>query len=142
MRVAIGTFARSGIEARFSSEAKAGVEAALRHYTRRLKSSSPPVPVPSFAPSARRQDAPRALDVTLAPEIEATLKDEARRQGVAMDLLAGHAVFVYLADLDASVDDSPAEPAEEDADLPRYQRRCISLNTGLLLAARRHVGSA
>jgi hypothetical protein len=142
MKIALGTLARSGIEARFGAEAKAGIDAALRHYTRRLKSGNQPVAVPSFGRDARCQDAPHAFDIALAPEVETTLGSEARRQGVTIDLLAGHAVLVYLADLDASAGDSSGERAKEETDLLRYQPRCVSTATRPLLAARRHVDSA
>jgi hypothetical protein len=143
MRVALGTFVRSGVEAHFGSEAKAGIEAALRHYTRRLKSSRPPVAVPVFSrkKGPTSQDG-EAFDLAVGPEIEEALTREARRQGVPTNLLLTHAVLIYLADLDANLGESRASPVEEDAALPRYQRRCAPDDAELPAAARRHVGSA
>jgi hypothetical protein len=47
VRVALGTFARAGIEARLGSDvAAAGVQAALLHYTRRLRSGWTPTEFP------------------------------------------------------------------------------------------------
>jgi hypothetical protein len=142
MKVALGTFARSGIEVRFGSDAKAGIEAALRHYTRRLKSSRPPLAVPSFARDCPPADDGGLFDLVLGQETEEAMTDAAREQGVSTDLLAGHAVLVYLADLDTNLGDFPVSPTEEDAALPRYQRRCVSSNTGLRHTTRRQVGSA
>ena len=141
--VALGTFTRSGIEARFGSDVKAGIEAALRHYTRRLRSNRPPVRVPAFL----RQEAPsssgEAFELEMAAEIEEALEREADRQGVSTALLLSHAVLVYLADLDANVGEFRSSRVEEGVALSRYQRRCDSFDTQLLPStARRHVGSA
>lgn len=142
MRVALGTFTRSGIEARFGSDVKAGTEAALRHYTRRLRSSRPPMGVPAFA----REDVPTgpddAFELEVATEIEAALERDADRQGVSTGMLLSHAVLVYLADLDANVGDFRSSRVEEGVAQSRYQRRCASFDTQLAAATRRHVGSA
>ena len=142
MRVALGTFTRLGIEARFGSDAKAGLEAALRHYMRRLKSNRPPVGVPTFSRANGPHGADGTFELDVEPEIEETLKSEADRQGVSTDLLSSHAVLVYLVDIDTNVGEPGASRVEEGVALPRYQRRCVSLSTRLPAAARRHVGSA
>jgi hypothetical protein len=142
MRVALGTFTRAGIEARFGSDVKAGMEAALRHYTRRLRSNRPPMDVPAFAPEHVSTGSDDAFELEVAAEIERGLEREAKRQGVSTAVLLRHAALVYLADLDANVGESSSSRVEEGVALSRYQRRCASLATPLPAAARRHVGSA
>ena len=108
MRVALGKFAISGIEAHFGTDIVAAVQAALLHYTRRLKSRRPPVGVPRCLVQAPRAPGV-AFELTVAPETRAVLEREARRQQVPVGQILVHAVFVYLADLD-----SPPE-GESDA---------------------------
>jgi hypothetical protein len=100
MRVALGGFARSGLEARLGEDLAAGVRAALVHYTRRLRSGRKPVELPRFRVE-RQPDVP-AIDFELSidPEIERALERETQRQGTSLEQLTTHAVFVYLADLD------------------------------------------
>jgi hypothetical protein len=138
MRVTLGTLAYSGIEARFGPSTAAGVDAALRHYTRRLASRRPPAPVPSFA---RRPPATPVMELDLAvgSQIEAALSKESERQGVSIDLILAHAVFVYLADLDTA---EGGRVAEEGASPSRYPRRCAFVDTGSGASGRRQVGSA
>lgn len=144
MRVALGTFACLSIEARFGPDAAAGVEAALRHYTRRLRSGRAPIAVPAFcrAQAPTGASASATFDLDVGPEIEAALEAEAGRQGIPIDLLLAHAVFVYLAALDATVDDVPQPLAEEGDDLPRFHRRCDFVDTRSRAVAWRRVGSA
>ena len=53
MRVVIGQFARSGIEAHLGPDLAGGVQAALRHYSRRLRSGTAPVEVPRVVADQR-----------------------------------------------------------------------------------------
>ena len=75
---------------------------ALRHYTRRLKSQREPVVIPAFCRGPAPDGAEAEFDLAVEPEIEATLEREARRQAVPVEQLLAHAVFVYIADLDAA----------------------------------------
>ena len=100
MKVALGTFARSGIESRLGGDVAAGVQAALRHYTLRLRSGERPVGFPSFLRD-RPVDASGAdFDLAVDPEIEHLLEREVRRQRTSVEQLTAHAVFVFLADLE------------------------------------------
>lgn len=101
MKVALGGFARSGIETRFGADLDAGVQAAARHYARRLRSARPPVAAPRFLRGATSRTA-RSLEVPLSPEVERALEREADRSRVPMDQVLAHAVFVFLADMDAA----------------------------------------
>lgn len=100
MRVTLGSFARSGIEAHLGTDVAAGVRTALLHYARRLRSGRKPLELPRF----RREHPPEApaadLEVALDPEVERMLVRETRRQEVSLEQLTAHAVLVYLADLD------------------------------------------
>lgn len=79
-----------------------GVRAALLHYTRRLKSEWAPVGPPQFCRGQAPLDAGAAFELTVGPEMEATLKREAYRYQVSVDQILVHAIFVYLADLDSA----------------------------------------
>ncbi|MGA8746083.1 MAG: hypothetical protein WB507_09485 [Solirubrobacterales bacterium] len=102
MKVALGTFACFCIEARFGPDPTAAVQAALRHYTRRLKSAKAPLPLPTFFRSPGSDGLGAEFDLAVDPEVEAALEDEARVQKVPVEQLVPHAVFVYLADLDSA----------------------------------------
>lgn len=108
MRVALGTFARSGIESHFGEEVAAGVQAALLHYTRRLRSSRKPVAFPRFQRGVTSEMSGLDLELPIDPSMEAALRHEVLRQGVSIESLAEHAVLVYLADLDAAAIPDPA----------------------------------
>lgn len=105
MKIALGRFARSGIETRFGADLDAGVQAAALHYTRRLRSARPPVSIPRFC----RGKASRAagLEIPLSPEVERALKREAYRSGAPIDQVLAHAVFVFLADMEAAEEARP-----------------------------------
>jgi hypothetical protein len=98
--VALGSFARSSIEERFGSNVAAGVRAALVHYTRRLKSGRRPVDLPRSWRKPNRSVV--EFELPIDREVWKTLEREAQDQEVSMDQLLIHAVFVYLADLDAA----------------------------------------
>ena len=112
MKIALGTFARSGIEAKLGTDLAVGVRAALLHYTRRLKSEFAPVGPPRFRLGQAARDAGAALELSIGPEMEAALEREARRYQVSVDQILTHAIFVYLADLDAA---SPAKRSPDAA---------------------------
>jgi hypothetical protein len=102
MKVAIGTFAHSCIEAHFGLDLATGVRAALRSYARGLESASPPVAFPDFR-AARPAESPAVeLELAVEPEVEAAIEREARRRRVRVEQLLDHAVFVYLATAEES----------------------------------------
>lgn len=107
VKIALGTFARSGIEAKLGTDLAVGVRAALLHYTRRLKSEWAPVGPPQFRWGQTPLDAGTAFELAIGPEMEAALEREAHRYQVPVDQILLHAIFVYLADLDSS---SPTKP--------------------------------
>jgi hypothetical protein len=111
VKVALGKFACFCIETRFGSDLHGGVRAALRFYVRSLESALTPIAVPAFYLHLDRAPGASAVEFDLAvePEVETALVEEARRQAVGMQQLLTHAVFVYLADLDASP--APAPPS-------------------------------
>jgi hypothetical protein len=100
VRVALGRFATSGIETRLGGDLATGVQLALHHYTRRLRSARKPIDPPHFASRSQPADAASTIEVTLDPEVEAVLQEEARRQHLPLEQILRHAVFVCLADFD------------------------------------------
>jgi hypothetical protein len=108
MRVVLGNFARSGIERHLGADLAAGVQAALLHYSRRLRSARAPVWAPracdGFVP-----DTPGAsIDLPVDPEVRLALEREAERWEATTEQMLAHAVLVYLADMDAAA--APAVP--------------------------------
>jgi hypothetical protein len=102
VKLALGKFACFCIETRFGADLQAGVQAALRHYTRRLKSAGRPADVPSFGRDQVPDGSGAEFELDVDPGIQEMLEREARDQSVDVEQLLIHAVFVYLADLDAS----------------------------------------
>jgi hypothetical protein len=100
MRIALGTFACTGIRARLGSDLSTGVNSALSHYIQRLESGRTPIGIPSLCLAQAPQDPEIAIELKLDEETRAPLEREAKRQGATVDQLAAHAVLVYLADLD------------------------------------------
>lgn len=100
MRIALGTFACSGLEAHLGHDVPAGVKRALCHYVDKLRSGRTPVESPCFLRDQPRQEPTHAFDLTLDPETEAVLEQEAARQGTTVGQLAVHSVLAYLAELD------------------------------------------
>jgi hypothetical protein len=105
MRLVLGTFARSGIEACSGGDILAGVRAALRHYTSEggSRSKGPYRETPRFI-GARANAGGRAgagVEISVDPDVQAVLEREARQStGVSVEQIATHAVLAYLADLD------------------------------------------
>jgi hypothetical protein len=107
MKVEVGSLAREGLETRVGPDLGAAVNAALVYYVGRLRSGRVPIPYPRFLHEGaavedsfvvRRTDA--LLEISVDERIEAALDTEARRQQVEIEQLAGHAVMVFLGELD------------------------------------------
>jgi hypothetical protein len=119
MRIALGTFARAGIESHLGPDVATGVRAALLHYTRRIEAGRKPPEFPRF----RRDEPPRApsaaLELAVEAELRRALERESRRGrgGPSAEQLAAHAVLVYLAALDAAADQPEVGPADEPVSL-------------------------
>jgi hypothetical protein len=124
MRVALGTLAKSGLEARVGPDIPAAINTALVYYVGKLSSGRGPAKFPKFLLSNRDQsteravagegvaalDTPPEIEVEVDERIEAALFSDAERQGVSPSELAGHAVLVYLAELDLVGDPDPSGP--------------------------------
>jgi hypothetical protein len=120
MRIALGTFACTGISSQLGVDPATGALAALLHYAGKLKSGREPieVTVPPFGRNQAPQDPEVALDLTVDPETEAVLQREAARQGTTISQLAVHSVLAYLAELDllgGAVPPSGGRPRRLDA---------------------------
>jgi hypothetical protein len=98
VKVALGTFARAGIEAHLGSDVLTGLRVALVDYARKLESGSSPIEIPRFCRGA----VPAAVDFELPVDRPtlAILEREAERQGASVSQLAAHAVLACLAELD------------------------------------------
>jgi hypothetical protein len=100
MRIALGKFACSGLETLEGDDLSAGVQKALIHYSQKLKAGRRPVDPPRFLLIDERTEPKVEFDLTVDPESEARLEQEAARQGTTMAQLAVHTVLVYLAELE------------------------------------------
>ena len=100
MRVVLGKFACLGIEAHLGEDIPAGVRTALLHYARKLKAGRRPVAPPRFLAERTPQEPELAFELTVDPETEAMLEQEALRQRTTIAQLVSHTVMVYLAELE------------------------------------------
>jgi hypothetical protein len=115
MRVTLGPLAKTGLETHLGPELPAAINAALVYYVGRLRTGQRPPPFPKFAstqgkqrngteeaePAGRSTTDPRVeIEVPVDERIEAVLIADAEAQGVSAAEIAGHAVLVYLAELD------------------------------------------
>lgn len=99
MKVMLGTFLYACLEGHFGPNIAMGIRSSLRHYDRRLRSSSTPVVIPGFVPP-EPVDGAMEVEIVVEPELLGRLEMEARRQLVDLRLLVRHAVVVYLADIE------------------------------------------
>jgi hypothetical protein len=100
MRVALGKLACSGIETHLGDDIPAGTRTALFHYARKLKAGRRPIAPPRFLDDVEPRDPAVTFDLTVDPETEAVLEQEALRQRTTVGQLAAHTVLVYLAELE------------------------------------------
>ncbi len=100
MRVELGKFACSGIEAQMGDDIPAGTRKAMFHYARKLKAGRRPLAPPRFLAAEEPPEPEMAFDLTVDPETEAMLEQEALRQRTTLSQLAAHTVLVYLAELE------------------------------------------
>ena len=101
MQVLIGPLAESGINAQFGGDLDAGLRAALLHYAAKLRSGRKPVEYPSFLQNGGFSGSEEITEVEVDDAIVKVIEAEAERQGRTAPELAGHAVLVYLAELEA-----------------------------------------
>jgi hypothetical protein len=114
MKIVVGPIAQSGLETRVGPNLPAAINAALVYYVGKLNSGRRPVDFPKFlllqgergdgaTPStggSAEIDPRPEVEVEIDERIEAALSTDAKRQGVDLADLAGHAILVYLAELD------------------------------------------
>lgn len=123
MTVVLEPFALGQVEGRFGAKVDRAVEAALRHYARSLLSSRRPPEVPLFMREvAVDREAATEVEVSVPDDVLVALDREAGRQGVELDRIVAHAVFVYLHDIGA---DGRAGAAEENGEFPRSPGHAI-----------------
>jgi hypothetical protein len=100
MKVALGKLACSGIETHLGDDIPAGTRTALFHYARKLKAGRRPPAQPRFLADQTPLEPEVAFELTIDPETEAMLEQEALRQRTTLSQLAAHTVLVYLAELE------------------------------------------
>lgn len=100
IRVALGPFARSGLESYFGEDILTGVQTAIVHYADKLKAGRMPPTPPRFLPEPEPREGGVALNLAVDAEDVAMLEGQARSQGTTVSQLAVHAVLVYLAELE------------------------------------------
>lgn len=126
MKVVVGPLAQTGLEARVGSNLPAAVNTALVYYVGKLHSGRRPARFPKFlsmqgedggtgegeAIGSRSSDLRPEVEVEVDERIEAAIYADAASQGVSPSDLAGHAVLVYLAELDLVGEPDPeADPS-------------------------------
>ena len=136
MKVLLGPLARSGLETRVGSNLPAAINAALVYYVGKLNSGRPPARIPDFlkvqgnqrseegANGSEMEPVPPRPEVEVAVDerIEAALATDAERQGVSWSELAGHAVLVYLAELDLIGDPDQNRPRRARSTVGPFRR--------------------
>jgi hypothetical protein len=119
VKVALDPFVLGSLEARFAAEPARGVEAALHHYERRLRSPVPPAEVPLFMRGvAVESETATEIQIAVTYDVYMALSREAERQEVDVDRIVAHAVFVFLHDIKA--DGRPGDSAKENGEASRY----------------------
>jgi hypothetical protein len=127
MKVVVGPLAQSGLETRVGPNLPAAVNTALVYYVGKMNSGRRPARFPKFlamqgegtdGPQGGTHDADSSdlrpeVEVEVDERIEAALYSDAERQGVSPTDLAGHAVLVYLAELDLVGDPESADTSAD-----------------------------
>jgi hypothetical protein len=100
LKVSLGTFARSGVEANLGPDVPAGVRLALADYVRRIDSGAHPVGPPKFDLDGLGAASAASFELPVDAHTLAVLKREAMREGASVGAIAAHSVLLYLAELD------------------------------------------
>lgn len=100
MKISVGTFVHSGIEANLGPDVAAGIQAALGEYVRRIESGVQPIGLPKFPIEAPEPASAVSFDLPVDEHTLAVLEREAARQRASVSEIAAHSVLLYLADLD------------------------------------------
>lgn len=111
MKVALGTFACSGIEACLDTDVPSGVQAAVSDFARRIATGKAVAGIPSLARGDSSDEQARPIDLSVDQRTWMLLEREAARQGATLSELVTHSVLVYLAELDRLTPPGAAETA-------------------------------
>lgn len=128
LKVVIGKLARLGIEVQLRTDVVAGAHEALLYYVRKLDSGQPPLAPPRFLRDQPPDGAAVVLELAVDAETQAALEREASRQRIPLSQVLAHAVFVYLADLEAasegrSLGDEPSASRSLAPVVPDLEKR-------------------
>ena len=111
MKVALGTFACSGIEACLNTDIPSGVRAAVSDFTARIDAGKAPAGIPQLSQEAPGEELGHFVDLPVDERTWVLLEREAARQGATLSQLVTHSVLVYLAELDRLTPPGAAETA-------------------------------
>jgi hypothetical protein len=100
MQVAIGPLARAGLETQAGGDLGAAVRAALLFYIQRLQNGRPPTRYPEFLARGVQADPETTIEIDVDEAVELEFGRQAAAQETTVRELAGHAVLLYLAQLD------------------------------------------
>lgn len=105
VKIELGPFARSGIEAVSGGDVASGVEDALERYAARLPWREVVTPPSCLSGrGAQSADETQTFVVTVKAGTRTALELEAQRQEVPMEEILRHAISVYLAEMDVEPD--------------------------------------
>jgi hypothetical protein len=110
MQVGVGKFASQALLERLGPNPVGAVQAALIHYAGRLEIDPGSLPRPDAFPEVFRWPHSIAFEVDLPPGVATVLLREAERLHLPVETIVGHAVLLYLADLDAASEAAAASP--------------------------------
>jgi hypothetical protein len=117
LKVTLGPFACSCLRDRVGSSLPRAAELAVSRYADRIESDEA-LPPPTFLDGAEPKGEDGAeLELALAPAVEATLADEARRREVPIETIVDQAIFALVAELES---EGTAPRVQERSDRPRY----------------------
>jgi len=100
VKVALGTFTCSGIEAKLGSDVTVCVQAAIGDYVRRLKAGAPPIGIPGFLRGSTEPRPSSTYELQVDADTRFVLEREAARQQATLSQLIAHSVQLYLAEFD------------------------------------------
>jgi hypothetical protein len=117
VKVTVGPFACSCLRGRVGSSLPRAAELAVSRYADRIERNEA-LPPPAFLAGSEPEEKDGAeLELALAPAVEATLADEARRRDVPIETIVDQAIFALVTELEAG---GTGVGAQERNGAPRY----------------------
>jgi hypothetical protein len=98
MKVSLGHFACTGIEAQIGGDIPAGARRAVLRYVDRVRAGRRPVSLPDFLGELEPPAPGFSFDLSVDAETEALLEREALRQQTTIERLVAYAVLAFIAE--------------------------------------------